>query len=59
MLLLNDQERYSVYVCAKIVIYFDCTIFFGGFFYWRVRFNKLCRRIFMNVVFILPIRDKE
>ena len=32
MLLLNDQERYSVYVSAKIVIYFDCTIFFWGFF---------------------------
>ena len=32
MLLLNDQERYSVYVGAKIVIYFDYTIFFGEFF---------------------------
>ena len=32
MLLLNDQERYSVYVSAKIVIYFDCTIFFREFF---------------------------
>ena len=32
MPLLNDQERYSVYVGAKIVIYFDYTIFFGEFF---------------------------
>lgn len=32
MPLLNDQERYSVYVGAKIVIYFDCTIFLDEFF---------------------------
>lgn len=45
MLLLNDQERYSVYVSAKIVIYFDCTIFLDEFFIGECDLTSYVREI--------------
>ena len=58
MLLLNDQERYSVYVSAKIVIYFDCTIFFEGFFIGEYVLTYYIKKILLMLGLFAPSRDE-
>ena len=59
MLLLNDQERYSVYVSAKIVIYFDCTIFLGGFFIGECVLTSCVGKILLMLGLFALSRDEE
>ena len=58
MLLLNDQERYSVYVSAKIVIYFDCTIFFEGFFIGEYVLTHYIRKILLMLGLFAPHHER-